>query len=282
VILTTSEANGRTHRYHAEATVLAGHLELPLVQEIKPQAYAKLPDEGGYLAQHAADYKLEGVISFRSAYTQVAGNPGKKPGHGPSTLSTAVIEGLNVLDVVTADRVAAQVSIEHPLDGFVPQVTFLGTHFENLRIAGHPVKLDLDLDIVGPKPENDLPYSKASGFMDRVARQHGNVRAHPSLLAELLGRYTGVPANPEDGEAIECSLVNAAQGAFPGQSFGHVIHVPDFGTIVLGALRLEHEDFLKSVPRKTTIRLNMIELKMGCIAHGNVAAGSTVNNGMPG
>jgi hypothetical protein len=282
--LTTSEANGRTHRYHAEATVLAGHLQLPLVQEIKPQAYTKLPDHGGYLAQHAADYKLEGVISFRSAYTQVAGNPGKKPGHGPSTLSTAVVEGLNVLDVVTADRVAAQVSIEHPLDGHVPHVTFLGTHFENLRIAGHPVKLNLDLDIVGPKPENDLPYTKAPSFMDRVARQHGNVRAHPSLLAELIGRYTGVSANPENGESIDCSLVNAAEGSFPGQCFGHVINVPDFGTIVLAALRVEHADFLKSVPRKTTVRLTMLELKMGCIAHGEVSAASTVNNGtdMPG
>jgi hypothetical protein len=284
VTLTTSNANGRIHRYHAEATALVGHLQLPLVQEIKPQAYAMLPEHGGYLAQQATEYRLESVISFRSAYTQVAGNPGKKQGHGPSTLSTAVLEGLNVLDVVTADRVAAQVSIEHPLVGHVPHVTFLGTHFENLRIAGHPVKLDLDLDIVGPKPENDLPYSKASGFMDRVARQHGNVRAHPSLLAELLGRYTGVPANPGNAEAIDCSLVNAAEGSFPGRCFGHVIDVPDFGTIVLGALRVEHADYDENVPRKTTIRLTMIELKMGCIAHGNVSAASTVNNGtdMPG
>lgn len=280
--MATSSTSGRRHLYHAEATALVGDLQLPLVQEIKPQAYVKLPEQGGYLSQRAADYRLEGVISFQSAYTQVAGNPGKKPGHGPSTLSTAVVKGLNVLDVVTADRVVAQVSIEHPLEGFVPHVTFLGTRFENLRIAGHPVKLDLDLNILGAKPQNDAPYSKSTGFMDRVARQHGNVRAHPSLLAELLGRYTGVSQTPENQDAVECSLVNRAEGSFPGQCFGHVIDVPDFGTIVLAALRLEHEDFEASVPKKTSIHLNMLELKMGCIGKGNASAGSTVNNGMPG
>jgi len=277
--LTTSEANGRRHRYHAEATALEGQLQLPLDQEIKPQAYAKLPDNGGYLSQQSADYRLEGVISYRSAYTQVAGNRGQKPGHGFSTLSTSVVKGLNVLDVVTADRVVAQVSIEHPLEGYVPHVSFLGTRFENLRIAGHPVKLDLDLDIIGRKPDNDLPYSKSTAFMDRVAEQHGNVRAHPSLLSELIERYTGNTPNQENVEGVDCSLVNRAEGSFPGQCFGHVIEVPDFGTIVLAALRLEQSDYEASTPKETTVRLIMIELKMGCIGKGNVKVSSTVNNG---
>lgn len=276
-----SKANGRMHRYYAEATVLEGHLQRPLVQEIKPQAFVKLPDHGGYLAQHATDYRLEGVISFRSAYTQVAGNPDLKPGHGITTLSTSVVEGLNVLDVVTADRVVGQVATEHPLDGFVPHVTFLGTRFENLRIAGHPVKLDLDLDILGPKPDKDAPYSKAPGFLDRVAKQHAGVSAHPSLLDDLVRRYTGRASIPENPEAVDCSLVNSVDGTFPGRRFGHVIDVPNFGTIVLAALRLEQSEFDTDtkIPRLTTIRLTMIELKMGCIGHGNVNVGVNVNNG---
>jgi hypothetical protein len=281
VILTTSEANGRTHRYHAEATVLAGHLELPLVQEIKPQAYAKLPDPGGYLAQHATDYRLESVISFDSAYTQVTGNPDVKAGHGWSTLATSVVEKLNVLDVVTADRVVGQISVEHPLVGYVPHVTFLGTRFENLRIAGHPVRLDLDLNIFGPKPENDAPYSKAPGFLDRVAAQHGNVRKHPSLLNELMQRYTGLAGKTEQPEVMECSLVNNAEGAFPGRCFGHVIEVPNFGTIILAALRLEQGEYQEKtgIPATTTFHLTMIELKMGCIAAGNAQAVRLITNG---
>jgi len=57
-----------------------------------------------------------------------------------------------VLDVLTADRVVGQIITEHPLVGYVPIISFLGTRFENLRIAGHPVELDLDLNILGDKP----------------------------------------------------------------------------------------------------------------------------------
>ncbi len=279
-----SEANGRTHRYHAEATVLAGQLELPLVQEIKPQAFAKLPDDGGYLAQQAADYRLESVISFDSAYTQVSGNPDVKEGHGWSTLATSVVENLNVLDVVTADRVVGQISVEHPLVGYVPHVTFLGTRFENLRIAGHPVELDLDLDIFGPKPEEDAPYSKSQSFLDRMATQHGNVRKHPSLLDELMQRYTGLVGNvgkAEQPEVMECSLVNSAGGDFPGSCFGHVIQVPNFGTIVLAALRLEQSDYQEQtgIPKSTTFHLTMVEMKMGCIAAGTAHAAKLIING---
>jgi hypothetical protein len=271
----------RRHLYHAEAYVLQGNLTLPLVQQIKTQAYAKLPEEGGYLAQHESDYRLESVISFHSAYTQVAGNPDEKPGHGWSTLATSVVEGLNVLDVVTADRVVAQISIEHPLVGYVPSITFLGTRFENLRIAGHPVELDLDRDFFGPKPGNDAPYTKASGFLDRVAAQHNLVRTHPNLLAELAQRYTGLSRDAENPEAVECSLVNRAEGAFPGVPRGHVIHVPDFGTICLANVRLEQSDYQQGtgIPKQTTVQLNMIEMKMGCVAAGNSSVGSIKTNG---
>ena len=271
----------RVHSYHAEATVLEGQLQLPLDQEIKPQAYLKIPERGGYLSQRTKDFRLGAAVSFKSAYTQVAGNKDVKSGHGWSTLATSVVEGLNVLDIVTADRVVGQIAIEHPLVGYVPHVTFLGTRFENLRIAGHPVKLDLDLDILGPKPEKDAPYSKAPGLSDRVAKQHDGVRAHPSLLAELIGRYRGIASFPEKPNAIECSLVNSADGSFPGRSFGHVIEVPNFGTIVLAALRLDQSDYQADtgIPKSTLFSLTMIELRMGCLAGGKLQVVSTHANG---
>ena len=128
----------QTTIYDAQAFALEGDLQLPLRAVITPQAFVDLPKKGGYLSERARDYRLEGVISFRSAYTQVAGNRDPKPGHGYVTLATAVLEDFNILDVVTADRVVAQVSTEHPLDGDVPTVTFLGTRFDNLRIARPP------------------------------------------------------------------------------------------------------------------------------------------------
>lgn len=272
----------REHKYHAEAEVLRGDLRLPLVQEIKTQASAKLAEEGGYLSQREQDYRLEGVISFRSAYTQTSGNPGLKPGHGWNTLSTSVVEGLNVLDVVTADRVVSQIALEHPLVGYVPAIHFLGTRFENLRIAGHLVDVDLDLNHLGSKPGNDAPYTKGAGFIDRVNRQHERVGKHTNLLEELMQRYTGVSPDVEEPEAIECSLVNQADGGFPGEGHGHVIHIPGFGTVSLANLRIEQSDYKPGtgIPRKTLVQLTMIELKMGCIADGSTEVGTTKTNGV--
>jgi|SRR5580658_5465856 hypothetical protein len=275
------EQEPKHHDFHAEASVLEGHLTLPLVQDIKTQAYANLPVKGGYIAQHESDYRLESVISFRKAYTQVAGNPGSKPGHKWTTLSTSVIEGLNILDVVTADRIVAQVSLDHPPDGYIPFITFLGTRFENLKIAGKPVDVTLDLNLVGEKLAGDEPFTNSSHFRNKVAAQRVQVQAHPNLLAELVQRYTGFSRQVGDLEAVECSLVDHADYAEPGRCHGHVIHVPDFGTICLANLRLEHSDPKPStgIPRKTLVHLTMMDIKMGCVAEGETGVGVTKTNG---
>lgn len=271
----------RTHRYHAEATVLEGNLTLPLVQQIYPQAFAKVPEEGGYLSQQAEEYRLEGVVSYRSAYTQVAGNRDEeKKGHGFSTLTTAVIEGLNILDVITADKIVAQLSTDHPLVGYVPTVTFLGTRFENLRIAGHPVKCHVDHAFLGPKPENDGGYTTHPGFLERVKKQHQVINNQPDVPAEIAARYNLHSSQPNP-ESMECSLVSQVEGGFPGRCFGHVIDVPNFGKVHLGVVKVEHSDPHPEtkVPRKTTVHLHMIEANMGCIASGHVLAAKTSGNG---
>jgi hypothetical protein len=274
----------RVHRYHAEATALAGHLKLPLVQEIKPQAHVKLPCEGGYISQRAEDYKLEAVISFRSAYTHVAGNRSSKGEEGFTTLTTTAIEGLNVLDVITADRVVGQIITDHPMNGFVPTISFLGTRFENLRIAGHLVEIDFDPDILGPKPANDAPYTSDAELIRRVARQYERIREHKQLPYALAERYNRLSSTLGSREAVECSLVNQAGGSYPGSSYGHMIKVPHFGTITLGKLTLKHEDCHEQtgVPKKTTVHLTMIDLDLGCAVHGNVPIGGGSSNGVPG
>ncbi len=284
----------RFHTYHAEAGVLHATLQLPLVQQVKPQAFTKLPDKGGYLSQHANDYRLEGVISFRTAYTQVAGNTDVKAGHGFTTVATAVIEDLNVLDVVTADRVVAQISTEHPLVGYVPHISFLGTRFENLRIAGHEVKLDLDHAFLGPRADDDSAYTGNHELMKKIVAQSKHaegLEAFPD--AELDGYYQDLPAqndpeveDPNYEESLEGSLVtNAtleqADETYPGKCFNHIIDVPNFGKIYLATLRLKHKDFQKDtgVPKQTTVDLSMVKMKLGCFAAGMAAMGSTRTNG---
>src|ERR1700751_4970515 len=103
------EANGSKHKYHAEALALEGHLKLPIRQPIERQAHAKIRETGGYEAQQGKSFRVEGILSYTAAHTQVSGHEEDKHGHPFVTLSTSVVEKLNVLNVVTADRVVAQV-----------------------------------------------------------------------------------------------------------------------------------------------------------------------------
>ena len=93
------------------------------------------------------------------------------------------------MEVLTADRVVGQTITEHPLAGYVPTISFLGTRFENLRIAGYPVELEFDHDIFGPKPLDDAPYTQDAGFISRVARQYDRIgsRQGPSRGARRNG-----------------------------------------------------------------------------------------------
>jgi hypothetical protein len=273
------DETSRTHVFHAEAVALSAEIALPLLRETEAQSHLKLPEDGGYQSQTSGAYRLEGVISYRSASTQVSGNRDRKPGHGWTTLATSVIEDLNVLEVVTADRVVAQISTEHPLVGYVPSVTFLGTRFENLRVAGHPVKLGFGLNILGAKPENDRPYGTSAEFLGRVTSQYERVRRCPNLSTEQSRQYHRTLSSSQSQTPIECSLVNQVEGSYPGQSFGHLIEIPHFGRILLGVLRVEESDFVNDVPKKTLIELTMIRLEMGCIAAGRANAGSAIING---
>lgn len=278
----SDEVNGRSHRYYAQATVVSGYLHLPLKQEVRSQARIMLPDSGGYISQHSDDYRLEGVLSYRSAYTQVAGNRSTKPGQGWSTLTTSVIEGLNVLEVVTADRVVGQTIVEHPLEGYVPSVNFLGTRFENLRIAGHPVSLEMNLNVLGSKPANDTAYSHDPGVGERVTSQYKRLIGHGELPGELRERYNRLSSSLRGAETVECSLVNQVTGSFPGRSYGHIIDIPDFGKVILGKLTVTTEPAKGGAPNatKTTVKLMMIDLELGCVADGSVGlVGGDTNGG---
>lgn len=275
----------RTHTYFAEAKALHGELHRPFKQSIMPQALVQLHPEGGYLDQHGESFGAERLLMYDGAYTHVSGSLETKPGGGWCTLSTCAVENLNILDVVTADRIVSQVFTEHPLVGYVPRISFLATRFENLRIAGHTVDLELDLNILGGKPENDAAYSRHPKLLDSLRAHSERIRGYDGLPRAAHERYNQVPkkiletTESQETEIIECSLVTKAGGNFPGRSYGHVVHVPDFGDIYLATVKVIHEDFHHGVPHKTTVELKMLEAKMGCAATGTADVGTTITNG---
>jgi hypothetical protein len=273
-----SDENSRYHAYHAEAAIFEGNLKLPFAQNIGSHTYSKLNEQGGYITQHSQNIRLGGAISFKSAHTHVAGNRSDKRDHGWNTLATAVIEGLNIMEIVTVDRLVAQISTDHPLEGYVPRVTFLGTRFENLRIAGNPISIEIDTNILCEKPDRDAPYTTHPPLIGKAAGQIQRIQECKNLPDEIGTRYNQVPTAATNRESIECSLVSQVSGSFPGRAYGHVLDIPDFGKVYLGTLCLKHE-YENGIPKATTIHLKMLELKMGCVISGSGTGGDLITNG---
>jgi hypothetical protein len=272
----------RQHNYHAEAKILEGNLTLPLVQKVYPVGHTQhVGLEPGYKSIHSQDHRIEGVISIASSHSQVAGNPSTKPEGGWSTISTTVIEGLNILEVITADRVVGQIITEHPAEGYVPKISFLGTRFENLRIAGRPLELDLDLDVLGAKPKGDKGYTKDSGVVGKVSSQYKRILGSKQVPDEVAEHFKQLSAKLGKGDDLEGSLINQVSGTFPGLSFGHVIHIPMIGTVTLAKLSVVHEDphAKTGSPKKTTVKLTMLECKFGCAIDGVMALSEPGTNG---
>ncbi|HEY6338019.1 MAG TPA: hypothetical protein VIW68_05960, partial [Candidatus Sulfotelmatobacter sp.] len=289
--------NEPVHEYNAEADVLSADLIQPLKETIRARARVKLPKHGHYQFKKASPFRFEGIISYHSGYTQVAGHPSSKS-DGFATLVTSVLEGLNVLDVVTADRVVAQISTVHPYfgKGQVPSVTFLGTRFENLRIGGHKVEVTRNLEILGSRPSESDSYFKDAGVQSRITTQYNNIANDTNLPLWGAKEFPKGPLAVKGNDELNCSLVDGVTGpegkpfgqdgvaGLPGTPFGHVIDVPHFGRIYLGELKVTREPSPnpKKEADKYRFRLTMIRLQMGCIAQGSASAVAADTNGRGG
>ena len=293
-----------SHDYHAEAHVLSGHLQLPVKQPIQHHALVVLKDRrGGHFTQTAEDFSLEGLITFKSGRTRVSGSPSLKPSKGWVTLSSSILEGMNVFEVITADRVVGQVSTDHPRDGgHVPNVTFLGTHFENFRIGGYPVEIELDLNICGTKPADDQPYKTDPDFLDRVVKQCASIANNPSVPNAVRAQYleeleyierlekrcngSGSAENSGNGKRqndppIKCSLVKSFGKLPPGvTAFGNVLEIPGFGMVSIAEVEVGTEVHDEKPENDSNyFTLKMVNMQLGCIGHGNVTAGVVTTNG---
>lgn len=301
----------RAHEFHAEAHVLSGELQRPVQQKIEPHVPVALKDErGGHLTRFTEDVSIEGLITFEKGHTRVSGSKSLK-NHGWITLSTSILEGLNVFEIITAERVVAQVSTEHPLiDGHVPHVTFIGTKFENLQLSGFPLKVNLNLDVCGKKPKDDKSYltntafvkdaekriasiAKASFLPETVRKQYDErLREVDDVLAGHVEPRNGKPAR------FTCSLIESIdiKGIpIPGlETIGNLLVIPNFGAVALadievGVQRTEpNNGFKRHNPEPALsgnnrfsnyFQLKMLSMQLGCVGHGTVIASQVNSNG---
>ncbi len=265
----------RVHYYHADATAVGGIIEAPIIRTIPAQAPLSLPPVGGHDEAVVENYRLDGILSFKRAYTRVAGGKSQKNG-GATTVVTSVVEDLNIQEIITADRVVAHIMGEHPAEGYEPKVTFVGTRFDNLRIGGYPIDVVLDLDLCSwgdPETYPDKPTIENADFLKKVSAHYGRMNDSKSLPAWMKER--AIPdwvkeRHQWDNSKISkmgmvpCSLVKEVRGEFPGKVFGHTLEIGEFGKVYLAELLVDRNSY----------RLIMMRLEFGCSTEGKGSIGS--------
>jgi len=235
-----------TFHYHASAHALSGEFVRPIAKSIEAQAGASLPLAGGHGQASVGEFHLDKRLSFQGAYSRVSGSKGTDKKHHSE--SASVVEGLNILDVVTADRVVARLSSEHDPGDPEGHILALGSRFENLRISGCPVRVQLNHDLLR---KNQL---------------------YTELSKELAGAKKSGKMAQESRGVIVCSLAKNVEIDCPGiEVDGHVITVPQFGKIYVA-------EMIAEFGKRT---LTMLRLELGSPDSGLVSIVQADINGRP-
>jgi hypothetical protein len=265
----------RMFHYHADASPLGGHITHPFENIIHTQASTSLAQAGGHAESRIESYKLDNSVTVTSgpAYSHTTGVVNKKNGAW-TTLVTSVVENLNVLEVVTADRIVSKLHVEYPEQGDHPRISVIGSKFVNLRINGESINPILDIDLLKSESKGEFPdkhLMEEKVFNNKVSSQYKKITETKGAPEWLAGRHASMksPESRKKKGYVLCSLVNELQGAKFGTSFGHVLHVPGFGNIFFGEL----------VVAPNSYRLTMMRIEMGCLADGDLSVASAFSNG---
>ena len=267
-------------RFQGHAIGAGGRIRNPFQEIIEIQAPSALPEIGGYGSTRSTTFRYREILQFEVAHTEVTGSRSTASGGQPvyNTLIKSTVEGLNIMGMVTADRVVANLVSEHPgePDG-EPSIKLAGTRFENLKIAGVPVKVDLCLDVFYRLHTHQHVLNAYQGepefrrLFDGITMKNRLQEAPERVRRWFHGA-------PEDGremphtKGITClSLVRSLQPDRPPEykGWGHVIHVEGFGTIQLAELQLS----------KQTRRLTMIQVNLGSPVEGDIMTCSVDDGG---
>ena len=250
----------RFYSLRADANSLGGFLEKPLPKIIPTLAPVSLPAVGGIATARSEAFNLDEIVSCSSAYSRVSGTEHHADG-SISILTTAVVEDLNLLEVVTAERVVAQVSISIPAGSSEFQISLTGSRIEGLRLAGRPCQPTLNAKLIPPGGLplmwQDVQKAGQSQAKDLIAifKARGDKDAD-QWAQKRHGWMTANPPPPADGGKLLCSLVDGVDG-----NDGHIVEIPGFGRIFLGELRVSYD----------SVQLVAIRAELGCPVKGKVS-----------
>jgi hypothetical protein len=258
----------KIYLYNAHGYGFGGRIDRPFQHVLDVHAGASLPTEGGYEVSRKENFRLNETISYTAAHTVLSGSRNEKDG-SYTTLASSTIEGLNILDMVTADRIVARVASKQLITDDEPTITPIGSHFENLRIAGCPIHAELDADLFN-RFGTFTAFKEAyeGNQAEREAMQRvflwGKPKFDvPDFLRERYNWFAG-DKFPASKGIVLCSLVKGIKSCCGHELcgelkvYGNVIVVPQFGKVYLG------EVMLKQYEREVT----MLRVDLGSPAAG--------------
>ena len=240
-----------------DANALGGFLEEPFGKAIPTLAPACLPAVGGFATARSGAFNLDEIVSCSSAYTLVTGRE-ESPSGTISTLSTAVIEDLNILEVVTAKRIVAQIAVTLPKDDGRRRISFAGSRFEGLRLAGRECtpRMNAELQRVNDGNGEELPL-----VWESLASAGSQAQRKP-----------GAPVLRYLVDGFEEQDVFGKRDPEGAPRYGHIVEIPGFGRIILGEVFVYAE----------SVQLLSIRAELGCPVVGRVTGPCTSGGGGQG
>jgi hypothetical protein len=255
----TTQAPSKFYHYNTHGHGFSAHFHRPMEHLIDVQAPSSLPTTGGHGTSRVNNFKFQELVSFGSAYSHVSGSSDPLTGHHTS-LATATVEGLNIQDVVTADRIVARMATRHPAGEGEPHFELAGSRFENLQITGCRVEVEFDHAF----------FQRLDTFQALLKELETN--AEFRKMAEDPFKTGKAQKLPDVQGVLLCSLVKEMKTTCPGvKQHGHCFLVPQFGRIYLAEVLARH----------ATRTLTMLKVEMGCAVSGVATAAEVVGNGRP-
>ena len=232
--------------FHGEAHALSARFHRPIHFPIEAQASVSLPTIGGHAQSRVENFVGDHLVRFKAAHCHVSGSWMNK--EVVTTHATATIEGLNILDFVTADRIVARLTSEHHTGVREGHFLALGSTFEGLKIAGHDVKVTL-------RHELFVNSKTFAALREQLAKDR-----EPDKISVT-----------DDGVAL-CSLAEDIDVKFPGlKKRGHILQIEHFGELAIA------EVFAAFGTRTLT----MLRFKLGSPSGGSGTVTEATTNGQP-
>jgi hypothetical protein len=234
--------------FHAHGHGLSGEFRHPLWSIIPAQASAALSTIGGHATAQVEHFHHQDFVCFKSAHTHISGK--RRRDETFVTHASVVVKGLNILGMVTAERIVSRLTSIHSPQEPEGHIIAEDSRFEGLKINGEDVKVILRHDLL----------IKCKTFGDLAKGIAGDKKS---------GKIVSLD---QDRQVAICSLVEKIDTKLKGVDVKqHVIKVENFGKIFLAEIFAE----------PGTKTLTMLRLELGSPHVGDVTAGETTTNGQP-